>query len=653
MQTPQCSFARLDQSSLQSLQKLRTALQDIPKKFLPRHEGEPDDSHLFGTISGDCNYNFTFKVEGGGFFQSGAGMLVAAAERTSGSLPVPLKCRWKRRVHDLVVDIPGVTTNMYQISADDIGTHVIVEASPADSDDGLYGSVVGEIGPFELDPMTRRNLDNALGRGLVFAVSQARPPSDVGASPPSRPDHHIHVTSECIRVAPLDERGDERSHKEVSAEYTAEYPRVIIHTLDTVRFQLSLSESRSFSMIAESRASRDLLALTIRCFHANRFVPIHTVVDALLPPHQLHPQGQSMDNRLDMCIMVERLVMELNKSVERKEVADKVLRNTKVEKKNLQEQLMESIEGCTDVIVGLQMQYGEGGASTASTPDPAELREQTREQEASNAAVRQLISQEVEKRERLRQARLAAEEAKPVLQKNLEERDSLRARLSALSMGSSAKQQDQADQSHALELKRLRQDVEALHNQKEQLRKHLQEKERERQELQDNFFYVKSQLDKWQIRVAQDADGEGACKELERQSATINGTIEERTRLAMRLESCLRDQEKDKVYHEQQVERLMQANARLHEEKDRAARDVQRLSKMYADAVAQLQSDNSALAQDLEVTELADQAAAGARASPEELDRIRRELTQVDEDTRAKESENESLRTRIRKLARE
>lgn len=652
MQTPQCSLAGLDKSSLKSLQKLRSALQDIPKKFLHRHEGDPDDGHVFGTVSGECNYNFTFKVEGGGSCHSGAGMLVATAERTSGSLPVPLKCRWKRRVNDLVVDIPGVTTNMYQISADDIGTRIIVEASPADSDDGLYGTVVGEIGPFELDSMTRRNLDNALGKGLVFGATQARPLSDQGPPPSAHKDYHIHVTAENIRVVPLDERGDERSHREVRAEYTAEFPRVVIHTLDTVRFQLSLSESKSFSMIAESRAARDLLALAIRCFHANRFVPIQTVVDALLPPHPTQHHGQSTENRLDMCIMVQRVVMELNRNMERKDVADKVLRNTKVEKRQLQEQLMDSIQGCTDVIVGLQTQYSAGGEAAPMSPqDPAEVRSQVAEQESSNDMLRRLIAQEVEKRDAVRQARLAAEKAKPMLLQQLEERDSLRARFSAVSGLGASKTQDQADQTHALELKRLRQDVEKLHNNKEQLRRQLQDKEREKQELQDNFFYVKGQLDKWQLRVAHDADGDGACKELERHNTTINNTIDERMRLAARLEHCLRDQEKEKVYHEQQVERLMQANARLHEEKDRTARDLQRLSKMYAESVAQLQSAGGSAGPDFGAD--AAEQLGSARANPEEVVRIREELAQVDSAVRAKESENESLRTRIRKLARE
>uniref|UniRef100_A0A7S2VMP6 Uncharacterized protein n=1 Tax=Zooxanthella nutricula TaxID=1333877 RepID=A0A7S2VMP6_9DINO len=573
-------------------------------------------------------------------------MLVAAAENKESGMPVPLKCRWKRQVGDVSVDIPGVSSNMYQISADDIGTHICVEASPADDDDELIGHVTGEIGPFELDPQTRRSLDNSLGRGYTFPVQLARAADDVQASPTAAQDHSVLVNEHRVSVS--------LSGAEVAADYNELYPKVIMHTLDTLKFQLVLSETRCFDLVVQSRASRDLLALMIRYFQATRQVTTSAVVASLLPPQAPLQQGETGGGSLDACIVLERLVSEVNKNMLTKEVSERVLRNTKSEKRELQEQLMESIGGCTDVIVGLQDQFHEGASGQGPAPDPAELAAQVRGIEAQNKALGDALAQEHKRREDLRTSRLAAEEAKPQLHERREERDMLRARLSQLaSRSSTAQQQDMADQSHALELKRLRQDVEKLHNHKEQLRKMLQDKEREKQELQDNFFYVKGQLEKWQLRVAQDADGEGAVKELERHHQTVNNAMDERTRFSMRLESCLRDQEKDKVYHEQQIDRLMQANARLMEEKDRATREVQRVSTMYSDVASQLQREAAGQGgqTDTFAADPADQADASAPADPEEVARIRQLLSEKDEAIRAKEGENESLRTRIRKLA--
>ncbi|CAK0809581.1 unnamed protein product [Prorocentrum cordatum] len=107
MQTVQC-FATGNRSNLQ---RLRDNLQDLPKRWLQPRSDSQEDVFL-GNVQGECNYRFTFRLEGGGFFQTG--VLVASAETFQGGLPVPLRCKWKRKVGDLPVDIPGVTSNMYQ-----------------------------------------------------------------------------------------------------------------------------------------------------------------------------------------------------------------------------------------------------------------------------------------------------------------------------------------------------------------------------------------------------------------------------------------------------------------------------------------------------------------------------------------------------------
>merc|ERR1719210_730148 len=123
------------------------------------------------------------------------------------------------------------------------------------------------------------------------------------------------------------------------------------------------------------------------------------------------------------------------------------------------------------------------------------------------------------------------------------------------SSSTTVRQRDQADQIHAHELKRLRQDVETLYGEKEQLRQQLQDQDRERQELQDNFLYVKDQLEKMQMRQCQDAeDAAGApARELQRHRQTLDKASEERKLLYGRLEAALRDAEKDKAYHEQSL----------------------------------------------------------------------------------------------------
>jgi len=220
-------------------------------------------------------------------------------------------------------------------------------------------------------------------------------------------------------------------------------------------------------------------------------------------------------------------------------------------------------------------------------------------------------------------------------------------------------QRDQADHVHTQELKRLRQDVEALHSQKEQLRQQLQDQDREREELQQSFLYVKRQLDKVQLRQA-GASGSGAPgageRELQRQREVLRAAEEERGRLAGRLEAALRDAEREKAYHEQSLERAAAANARLMEERDRAGAEVRRLSRLYAESVEQLRGEADPLGTTT-ATLGSPAAAAGAGvgpgegAAPEELGGLRARLAQATAALSRQESENESLKNRIRKLA--
>lgn len=657
------------------LQKLRENLQDIPKRWLARTE-QPQD-YLLGHVTGERNYHFTFRLEGGGYFQTG--VLVASAERTPGGMPVPLRCRWHRLFRDGYIEIPGVTSNMYQISADDVGTQICVEAEPADSDDGSYGRVRGEIGPFELDPATRRSLDNALGTGssrFVVAEAKGLGSPDGYSSSGRRQELVISASLDGVRVSPAAEKaekaergerdeqqrggGAERPSNRDAAlvEYAADYPRVIIHPLDTTKFQLVLSQKRQYQLVASSRIARDQIALTIRCFHAIRYLPQQVVLQGLLPIQpasappgssgpRLRPSAPAAanDEKLDACIVIERLTKELNRAMHQKETSEKHLRNTNNEKRQLQSQLMETISGFTEVIEGIQDQVDGPSSHASATPVVTleSLRAQVREAVGHNKLLRGDIDAEKQQHAEAKQLR--------------EERHFLQLRLREMS-STGAGSRDQVDQAHTKELKRFRQDVEVLHNQKEQLRRQLQDSDKERQELQDNFLYVKGQLDKVQMRQAHEAQfsagaGAGSGSELRQHRQTLDTATEDRNRLAMRLEGLLREVEKEKAYHEQSLERVCTANARLLEERDRAAREVQRLSQLYADSVQQFQgaSGDAGSRDPLAQTGVFRTESVQVDADPAEEARLQAQLAQLDASLTQREQENDALKGRIRKLA--
>lgn len=625
---------------------MRNHLQGLPQRLLSRSENRQD--YLLGNTRGDCNYQFKLRLDGG-YFQTG--VLHASAEKEHGGLPVALKCRWSRRVGDLIVDIPGVTSNMYQISADDVGTEICVEAEPADIDDGLYGVVTSDIGPFELDPATRRSLDTALGKGSRrFIAVQSRVTAEA-LSVMNKQEVAVDASSDSVRVVPL-QGGVEKTGREVVVTYSADYPKVIIHPLDTFKFTLVMNESVTLHLMAKTRTQRDLIAVTIRCFHSKKYLSSEDIVNSLMPVRPSVPGhiSPSNDNHLDVSIVLERILKELNRVMQQKETHEKVLRNTKREREQLQEQLLETISACTEVIENLEQ--SEDGSLAAPEVSEEQLQDMLRTATAQNQIMQSelqfLRKHFTELQLEIKSAAETGTVSGPDLGQQLrqlrEERDLLQTRLTEVTLASgSVHQRNQAEHIHVLELKRHRQDVENLHSQKEELRRHLQDKDVEKEELQQSFLYVKGQLDKVQLRQANAASSEdGDCSgEVQRLGRILDTVENERCQLALRLEAILRECDKEKAYREQTLDRVMSANAKLMEERDRSAAEVVRVSQLYSNAVGQLKADSDLLA------------TVGFISSADGLDvaTLQEQLAQVDAQLEHREQENESLKNRIRRLA--
>jgi len=469
------------------------------------------------------------------------------------------------------------------------------------------------------------------------------------------------VSPESVKVILL-QASAETKNRETVADYSPDYPKVIIHPLDTGRFQLIMSETRTFNLQAQSRTARDLIALTVRCFHAKKYLPTSGILQELFPVHAMGAPatpGTPMTggSKLDECILLERITKELNKAMQQKDMSEKVLRNTHHEKRQLQSQLEETIRGFSEVITDTQDQLS-GGSSSTSAVSKDKLNDQFRDCQAQN----RLLEEELKAmRKQFDDARYAqkvasasgnvggSENCTPEVMQMREKRDMLKMRLTELS-SCSGQQRGQADQTHTQELKRMRNDVETLHDEKEALRGQLRDADRTRQELQENFLYVKNQLDKVQVKQAQTAAGNTPEeKDVKNLTQAIEALTEEKSRLNQRLEGVQRGLEKEKSYHESSLERLLNANGKLLEEKDRSAKEVQRLSQLYAESVRNVQQGVETVSG--LVRDGSDAVPAVAATNQDELKELKMQVAQVDESLKKKEQENDSLKSRIRKLA--
>lgn len=618
-----------------SFQAISDSLRNLPQEILRQIDSTSDGpTHMRGRVSGAPNYHFSLvfepRSEGGGLCQTGV-LSASATTRSDGGQPVPITCRWKRRIGAHLIEIPGIQGSMYHTSADDIGMDIVCQAEPANG--SAEGQAYGVLGPFELDPITKMSLENLISSGASrFPVRHYRDEDD-----PNPRDLQIHVTQDYVKVV---HPGLGGQSSEVVAPYTADYPKVVIHPLDTCKFRLELSDEaeKIYHFVALSRTSRDLIALLIRCFHSRKYVATAFILSQLFqnpatpgaPLTSVHYEG------FDVHGLGDRLGKELDRTVGQLEAVERVVRNANLEKTELQLQLRETISSYTEAIEKLHqhLAMAKGGPAASVQLQLHEARAQQQRVSLEMQEVRHRV--EEEKRLAPKREEPSAEAAAQV--------ESLRGEISQLrnsigALAGDAALNSQRDLTRAEELRRLRADVDMLNREKEGLETCAMQADKDKQDLVENFLYVKGCLDKLQMASLQAPD---ASPEHEREVARLKDAysqvVDERNRLAVRVEAMDRDREKQKQQKESSLEHVMSANARLLEERDRIEKEKARLSELYSSTIGALNPSGGGVA-------------GSADADPGQVEYLRADIAEKQALLAKREQEGESLRARLRKLA--
>merc|ERR1712050_710169 len=93
---------------------------------------------------------------------------------------------------------------------------------------------------------------------------------------------------------------------------------------------------------------------------------------------------------------------------------------------------------------------------------------------------------------------------------------------------------------------------------------------------------VKGCLDKLQMASLELASVSPEVeREIQQLKAAYSQVVDDRNRLTVRVEALERDREKQKAHRESALERVMNANARLLEERDRLEKEKARVSDLY------------------------------------------------------------------------
>ena len=80
--------------------------------------------------------------------------LEALDRKTSFGVPIPVRCQWFRVKQQRTYHIDSVSSNVYQLTAEDVGCVIKVEVTPSDPEDAS-GTAYGTFGPVKLDPGAR------------------------------------------------------------------------------------------------------------------------------------------------------------------------------------------------------------------------------------------------------------------------------------------------------------------------------------------------------------------------------------------------------------------------------------------------------------------------------------------------------------------
>jgi len=200
-------------------------------------------------------------------------------------VPIPIKCEWFRVKNERAYKIEEINSNVYQLSAEDIGCLIRVKATPFEEEGVAYG----EFGPVELDPAARQTLEYNMGTGgshfpvtVILGSDFPQPKGsmdlDESTVEPSTVEANLYVNTNVIKLCFIDSYGG--TEDTISLKYTIDYPKVELHPLDTQRFKIYYSDDKvnarcsldkCLEMRAVTRQTRDLIALLVRSFSAQTY----------------------------------------------------------------------------------------------------------------------------------------------------------------------------------------------------------------------------------------------------------------------------------------------------------------------------------------------------------------------------------------------
>ncbi|GBE59146.1 DNA topoisomerase 2, putative [Babesia ovata] len=296
------------------------------------------------TVSGEFDFGFNVK-----FHPHEIGVVIATV---SGVNELDCTFKWKRRHASYEVDIEHTDGPRYSLTADDIGTSLIIHCTHS----GGLGTAIGEIGPFDVDVASRRAIQDALinstARHDLFLERDAtsvkclcdvlKIPAHAMKTDGSSVKYAMYIMAEEVQLQPDD---DIKGDGILKCKYSSSFPRLRLCTEDPLKLFLRISEKHELTLRAFSKQQRDMVALMLRAFHSRQLILNTLEANSL----EVMRDGKLQDpteggKRLDVVLALQKANDDLSIMLEETARTRRELSRCKHEKSFLESEIENTIK---------------------------------------------------------------------------------------------------------------------------------------------------------------------------------------------------------------------------------------------------------------------------------------------------------------------
>ncbi|KAF7455992.1 putative coiled coil protein [Cryptosporidium felis] len=276
---------------------------------------------IYGRLKGRVKLVQSFDDEG-----RSMGTIRLASEKDEVFDGLNYRIRWRRRMGSVLVDIPEKDSGtLHHLTADDVGTIILIEIVPKEEPENTLNVTYAEVGPIEIDESTKTALSKSLKLGLVrFPVRILREELDSPMESRERRKadrENSHATKDILAVSSDDVKvikngmSCSNSNLDKKVEWSAKYFG------GNMSVQLDHSSAQELTLCAgydvhkqkiriqtTSRNARDIAALTIRCLNIRHSVSLEAIIEngvSWMPgnPGKEASQGSEISENKKMSIL--------------------------------------------------------------------------------------------------------------------------------------------------------------------------------------------------------------------------------------------------------------------------------------------------------------------------------------------------------------